>query len=143
MTVVEKSVLIEHTPAQMFALVDHVEDYPKFLPWCGGSEVTERTEVLTVARVDIAYRGIKSFFATSNTKEFPQRMRIHLKEGPFTRMEGHWYFTALGESACKIEFCLHYEFSNQMLARIMGPVFNHIADSMVESFVNRAREIYA
>jgi ribosome-associated toxin RatA of RatAB toxin-antitoxin module len=66
-------------------------------------------------------------------------MRIHLREGPFTRMEGHWRFTPLGETACKIEFSLHYEFSSQILARIMGPVFNQIAETMVESFVNRAR----
>ena len=143
MSVVEKSVLIERTPAQMIALVDKVEDYPDFLPWCGGSEVIERTEARTVARIDIAYRGIRSFFATSNDKEYPQAMRIHLKDGPFTRMEGHWRFIALGDAACKIEFCLHYEFSSQMLAKVMGPVFSQIADSMVESFVIRARETYA
>ncbi len=139
MTVVEKSVLIERTPAQMFALVDRVEDYPQFLPWCGGSEVLERTEVLTVARLHVAYRGIKSQFSTNNAKEYPLNMRIHLREGPFTRMEGHWRFTPLGETACKIEFSLHYEFSSQILARMMGPVFNQIAETMVESFVNRAR----
>ena len=143
MSVVEKTVLIERTPAQMFALVDHVEDYPKFLPWCGGTEVIERTEQLTVARIDIAYRGITSFFATSNAKEYPERMRTHLKEGPFTRMEGHWRFIPLGATACKIEFHLHYEFSSHMLAKLMGPVFNQIAESMVESFVKRAGERYA
>lgn len=142
MPVVEKSILIEHTPAQMFDLVDRVEDYPGFLPWCSGTEVLERTPVLTVAALSIAYRGIKSFWATSNTKEYPQLMRIHLKDGPFTRMEGHWRFIALGETACKVEFVLHYEFTSQMLAKMLGPVFNSIAETMVESFVKRAREIY-
>jgi ribosome-associated toxin RatA of RatAB toxin-antitoxin module len=142
MTVVEKSVLIECTPAQMFALVDAVEDYPVFLPWCGGSEVFARTEHVTEARIDIVYRGIKSFFATRNDKEFPQRMRLHLLDGPFTRMEGHWNFIALGEQGCKIEFCLHYEFSSATLAKIMGSVFNQIAQSMVDSFVTRARQLY-
>lgn len=143
MTVVEKSVLIEHTQTQMFALVDRVEDYPNFLPWCGGSLVTERSDSVTVARIEIAYGGIRSYFCTRNTKEYPGSMRIHLTEGPFTRMEGHWRFTALGETACKIEFRLHYEFSSQVLSRLIGPVFSPIADNMVESFVSRARIVYA
>lgn len=142
MSVVEKSVLIECTPAQMFALVDQVEDYPDFLPWCGGSQVLERTELQTVARIDIAYRGIRSFFATRNVKDYPSSMRIHLQDGPFRRMEGHWRFIALGDSACKIEFCLRYEFSSSVLSKALGPVFNQIADSMVESFVARARDHY-
>ena len=142
MPVVEKSILIEHTPEQMFDLVDRVEDYPGYLPWCSSTEVLERTPVLTVAALRIDYRGIKSSWATSNAKEYPQLMRIHLKEGPFTRMEGHWRFIALGESACKVEFVLRYEFTSHILARMLGPVFNSIAETMVESFVKRAREIY-
>lgn len=142
MPIVEKSVLIERTPAQMFELVDHIEDYPKFLPWCGGTEVHERSSVLTVATLRIAYRGIDSFWTTSNAKEHPNVMRIHLKEGPFTRMEGHWRFTPLGEAACKVEFLLHYEFSSQMLAKVLGPVFNTIAETLVESFVKRTRQLH-
>jgi ribosome-associated toxin RatA of RatAB toxin-antitoxin module len=142
MPIVEKSVLIERTPSQMFELVDHIEDYPKFLPWCGGTEVHERSPVLTVATLRIAYRGIDSFWTTSNTKENPHVMRIHLKDGPFTRMEGHWRFTPLGEAACKVEFLLHYEFSSQVLARVLGPVFNSIAETLVESFVKRTRQLH-
>ena len=105
--------------------------------------IYQQAEQRTVARIDIAYRGIKSFFSTTNDKEYPERMRIHLKEGPFTRMEGHWSFTPLGQTACKIEFHLHYEFSNHILSKMMGPVFNQIAESMVESFVSRAGVLYA
>lgn len=142
MPVVEKSVLIERTPIQMFELVDRVEDYPQFLPWCGGTTLHERTEIKTAATIAIDYRGIRSQFSTANTKEAPRLMRIHLTEGPFTRLEGHWRFTPLGELACKVEFGLHYEFSSKVLAKVLGPVFNHIADTFVESFVKRARQVY-
>lgn len=142
MSVVEKSVLIERTPAQMFDLVDRVEDYPAFLPWCGGTTLLERSEAVTAAAIRIAYRGITAQFSTRNTKEAPWLMRIHLTEGPFTRLEGHWRFTPLGAAACKIEFVLHYEFAGRVLAKMLGPVFNHIADTLVESFVRRASEIY-
>jgi ribosome-associated toxin RatA of RatAB toxin-antitoxin module len=142
MAVVEKSVLIERTASQMFELVDRVEDYPKFLPWCGGTELIERTATKTAARLHIDYHGIKAQFATENTKEPPRWMHIELREGPFRSMDGSWQFTPLGETACKVEFRLHYEFSSRMLEKVLGPVFHHIANTFVESFVKRAQQIH-
>lgn len=142
MAVVEKSVLIERSVVEMFDLVDRVEDYPKFLPWCGGTELIERTDVKTIARIHINYHGAKAHFSTENAKESPHWMRITLREGPFKHMDGGWSFTPLGDSACKVGFRLHYEFSSKLLERVLGPVFNHIAGTFVESFVKRARQIY-
>ncbi len=142
MAVVEKSVLIERSAAQMFELVDAVEDYPKFLPWCGGTELLERSDTRTAARIHINYHGIKAHFATANDKEAPRRMDIRLTEGPFKHMDGGWIFTPLGETACKVEFRLHYEFSSKLLEKVLGPVFHRITETFVESFVKRANQIH-
>lgn len=143
MAVVEKSVLIERTPAQMFELVDRVEDYPRFLPWCGGTELLERTDSCTAARIHIDYHGVKANFSTRNDKEAPRWMDIRLTEGPFRKMDGGWKFTPLGEAACKVEFRLHYEFSSKLLEKALGPVFHRIVDTFVDSFVKRAHQIHA
>ncbi len=142
MAVVEKSVLIERSAAQMFELVDRVEAYPEFLPWCGGMQVFERSEARTSARLDINYHGLRAHFATTNAKVYPHSMAISLDDGPFKHMDGGWRFTPLGESACKVEFRLHYEFSSKLLEKALGPVFNHIASTLVESFVKRAKQIH-
>jgi len=142
MALVEKSVLIERTPAQMFLLVDRVEDYPAFLPWCGGTELHERTATHTSATLHINYHGLKSHFSTENTKQEPVLMDIRLTHGPFAHMDGHWRFTPLGDTACKVEFRLHYEFSSNLLEKALGPVFNHIANTFVDSFVKRAQKVY-
>lgn len=142
MAEVKKQVLIEFTPAQMFALVDRCEDYPQFLPWCGGAEVSQRTDTLTVATLHISYHGIKAHFSTENTKLPPQEMHIRLKEGPFSHLDGCWRFIPLGETACKVEFNLHYQFSSKLLEKALGPVFNHIASTFVESFIKRAQQVY-
>jgi ribosome-associated toxin RatA of RatAB toxin-antitoxin module len=142
MAVVEKSVLIERTAKQMFELVDNVADYPKFLPWCDGVDIHERNENTTVATLHINYHGLKAHFSTSNYKEAPSRMDMTLRDGPFKHLDGKWRFIPLGTTACKIEFCLHYEFSNRMLETVLGPVFNHIANTFVESFVKRAQSVY-
>ena len=142
MASVKKIVLIEFTPAQMFELVDRCEDYKQFLPWCGGAEVHERTDAITHATLHVSYHGIKTHFTTENEKTYPTLMRIHLKEGPFRHLDGTWRFTALGDAACKIEFELHYEFSSRLLEKVLGPVFNHIANTFVDSFVKRAATVY-
>ncbi|MBL8437671.1 MAG: type II toxin-antitoxin system RatA family toxin [Zoogloeaceae bacterium] len=142
MAAVKKIVLIEFTPAQMFELVDQVERYPEFLPWCGGTEVLARTASMTGARIHINYHGIKAHFATENDKHPPNRMSIRLTEGPFRHLDGMWQFTPLGETACKIEFQLNYEFASKLLEKAVGPVFSHIANTFVDSFVKRAEQVY-
>ncbi|MCP5236071.1 MAG: type II toxin-antitoxin system RatA family toxin [Zoogloeaceae bacterium] len=142
MASVKKIVLIEFTPAQMFELVDRCEDYAQFLPWCGGADVHQRTAEITHATLHVTYHGIKTHFTTENEKEYPKLMRIRLKEGPFRHLDGTWRFVALGDKACKIEFELHYEFASRLLEKVLGPVFSHIANTFVDSFVKRAGTVY-
>ena len=142
MNKVEKTVLVMHSTEQMFALVDAVEDYPKFLPWCGGIDLLERTETSTSATLHINYHGLKQNFTTQNIKTFPNSMEINLKNGPFKHLDGSWRFTPLQADACKIEFRLHYEFASSFLEKIIAPVFNHIAATFVDGFVARADIVY-
>lgn len=142
MAMVEKSVLIEHSAQQMFDLVNEVEDYPGFLPWCSQTRVEFRDASRTVATLHINYRSVKSHFTTENEKEIPLRMRIKLVDGPFRRLEGLWHFRPLAENACKIEFRLSYDFSSKMFEKVIGPVFSQIANTFVDAFVKRADEVY-
>lgn len=142
MAMVEKSVLIAHSAQEMFDLVDAVEDYPKFLPWCSQTRVDFRDETKTVATLHISYLSVKSHFTTENDKIVPSSMSLHLVDGPFRRLEGIWRFKRLSEHACKIEFQLSYEFSSKMFEKIIGPVFSQIANTFVDAFVRRADEIY-
>ena len=138
---ITKTVLVEHTQEKMFELVDAVERYPEFLPWCGGSSVSHRDDTVTRATLHINYRGIKQSFTTQNSKSPPRVMSVKLVEGPFRSLDGEWRFLPL-QGGCKIEFRLRYEFYSRILERLVGPVFNYIANTMVDSFVRRAEVLY-
>ena len=142
MAQVLKSVLVGFSAEQMYTLVDSVEKYPEFLPWCGGTDLIQRDENITVARLHIDYHGIKQHFTTENHKQYPSRMKINLKDGPFKHMDGLWEFIPLTANACKINFELNYEFSNSFLDKLIAPVFSHIANTFVDSFVIRAEQIF-
>jgi ribosome-associated toxin RatA of RatAB toxin-antitoxin module len=142
MAVVKKNVLVSFSAEQMFALVDKVEDYPLFLPWCGGVSVAERTDTQLKATLSINYHGIKQSFTTQNVNCPPHTMEMHLVDGPFKQLHGYWTFTALRSDACKIEFDLRYEFSSKLLEHLIGPVFSKITNSFVDAFCERAEVVY-
>jgi len=139
---VNQSVLVEFTPDQMFSLVDSVELYPEFLPWCGGTTLIHRDPMTTRARIFINYHGIRQSFTTENTKRAPAEMLLRLVEGPFRSLEGNWRFTDLAGRGCKIELNLRYEFASRALDRLIGPVFHRIASTLMEAFVKRAGQVH-
>lgn len=139
---VNRSVLVGYSPAQMFDLVDAVERYPEFLPWCGGATVSSRDAVTTRATILISFRGIRQSFTTENTKQVPHEMIMQLVEGPFSKLDGSWRFIALADRGCKVELNLRYEFSSRLIEKVIGPVFGHIAGTLLDAFVGRARQIY-
>jgi ribosome-associated toxin RatA of RatAB toxin-antitoxin module len=142
MASVQKSVLVPYSAEQMFELVAAIEDYPRFLPWCGGAAILERSAEETLARLDINYHGVHTHFVTANRNERPERIAIELREGPFRQLGGTWRFLALAATGSKVELELHYEFSTPVLARLIGPVFTHIAHTFVDAFVRRAEDVY-
>lgn len=142
MALVEKSVLVSHSARQMFDLVDQVEHYAQFLPWCSGTEILSRDEKIVVATVHIDFHHLKQSFTTENIRQTPNVIQIRLREGPFQQLDGLWRFTELTPEASKVELQLHYEFSNKLIENLVNPVFSLIAGSLVDAFVERAEQIY-
>ncbi|PSB92015.1 type II toxin-antitoxin system RatA family toxin [Candidatus Pandoraea novymonadis] len=139
---INKIVIVHHPAEQMYNLVTNVADYPKFLPWCGGVEVRQQDETSMEASIIIDFKGLKHSFATHNKQVRPSLIKMYFVDGPFKRFYGEWKFIELGNDACKIEFLLHYEFSNFLLEKLIGPVFFYITNTLVDSFVKRADRIY-
>lgn len=131
-----------HRAPEMFALVEGIEAYPRFLPWCGSTRIVERREELVIASIEIAYGGVRQSFTTENRHAAPHEIVITLRDGPFRALDGAWRFRPLGDDACKVEFELHYEFASRTLERLVGPVFTHIANSFIDAFVRRAEQLY-
>ena len=144
---VRKSVLLWYSPREMYDLVTGVEDYPKFLPWCNRAEVLERHEGGATARLGLAYAGVHHAFTTRNVHEKPQSVSVSLVDGPFSMLEGQWSFLPLGDqavdrAACKVGLDLRYAFSSKALEAVVSPVFDRIAHTLVDSFVQRAEQVY-
>lgn len=142
---VNKSVLIWYSPEEMFALVTDVQHYPEFLPWCEHTQVLEQDETGMTAEVGMSLGGLRKSFVTRNTHEDGRKVSMRLLKGPFSRLEGHWIFHPVGDGsqrACRVELQLDYGFDSAALAAVIGPVFDRIANSMVDAFIKRAEAVY-
>lgn len=145
MKTVQKSVLIWYSAAEMFALVTDIPSYPEFLPWCDKASVLEETPQGMTAKVGLSLAGLSQSFTTRNIHEKDRKVSLELVDGPFSRLDGQWDFTPVGdgkERACKVNLNLRYDFDNAALAALVGPVFDKIAGSLVDAFVKRATQVY-
>jgi ribosome-associated toxin RatA of RatAB toxin-antitoxin module len=140
---VKKSVLVPYSAATMFELVDRVELYPQFLPWCAGTHTLAVRADGKTARIDIEYQGVRAHFTTDNVNRANESIVITLRDGPFRHLHGEWRFSPLARDACKVELALAYEFATDLLERAVGPVFSHIVNTFIDAFVRRAEAIHS
>lgn len=141
---VHKTVVLPYSAQQMYDLVEKVENYPQFLPWCGGVVVHQRSETSLEATITIAFKGLRQIFRTSNVNAPPHSMHMTFKDGPFRHFTGQWRFEHLGEleQGVRVRFDLDYEFSNKLVSLAIGPVFGVIAQTFIDGFVKRAKVVY-
>lgn len=142
MTTIKKTVIAPYSAEQMFALVDTVEEYPQFLPWCSRAEVLRREGDILEAVLHMDYMKIRQHFGTRNHNTPGREIRMQLLNGPFKHLSGYWQFQPLGATGCKIRFELEYEFAGAILSKLIGPVFSHISNSLVSSFLKEAQRRY-
>jgi ribosome-associated toxin RatA of RatAB toxin-antitoxin module len=149
---VHKSILLWYSPREMYDLVVAVDRYPQFLPWCERAEVLAQQGDTMTARLHLAYAGVRQAFTTRNEHVPSQQVRVRLVEGPFSTLDGQWQFHAIGrtgsrddggeQNACRIEFELSYAFANMAFEVVLSPVFDKVADTLVDRFVQRAEQVY-
>ena len=139
---IHKSALVPYLPRDMFALVADIEAYPEFLPWCTEARVLARQGNQVTARVALAKSGIRQSFVTRNVQKECERIDMHLVEGPFKRLRGFWSFEPVGSHGCVVALNLEFELASKLLAVTFGKVFHSIANSLIDAFCTRARELH-
>lgn len=139
---VSRSALVPHSAEQMYALVEDVEAYPDFLPWCVGSTLHSRDEEFIEASLELQRGGIRKSFRTRNGLNPGRAMSIALVGGPFRQLDGNWLFEQLGDDGCKVSLELEFEFENRVTDTLFGRYFEDTCNSLIDSFISRAHEKY-
>ncbi|WP_339490307.1 type II toxin-antitoxin system RatA family toxin [Pseudomonas sp. EL_65y_Pfl2_R95] len=141
-THIQRSALLPYPAQALYDLVNDVASYPEFLPWCSASEVLEVSDVLMVASLEVAKAGFSQRFVTRNTLVPGQSIELNLEDGPFSHFHGRWDFKPLGDKACKISLDLTFDYSGSIVRATLGPLFNQAANTLVDAFCQRAKNLY-
>lgn len=139
---IQRSALVPYSPEQMFELVNDIEAYPRFLPWCRSARVLSRGDNWIRARLEMARGALHRSFTTNNTLTPHRHIRIELVDGPFRRLQGDWHFEPAGQGGCRVSLDLEFEFAGRMFSAVAGPIFSQIASTLVDAFRRRADEIH-
>lgn len=143
MSHIKRNALVHYSPAEMYKLVNGVNDYASFLPWCRSSTVKSESDEEMVASVEIAKGVLNKTFTTHNKLFKDERIELSLIDGPFKKLSGYWQFDTLKtENACRVNLELDFEFDSAMMSIAAKPIFTQIANSLVDSFCKRAVEVY-
>ncbi|HDN69452.1 MAG TPA: type II toxin-antitoxin system RatA family toxin [Gammaproteobacteria bacterium] len=142
MELIDRSALLPYTTDEIYALVSDILTYPEFLPWCSGTEILSQEGEELSARIGFSVGGVSQSFTTRNRLQPGKEIAMQLVDGPFSQLEGRWRFEPLGDAGCKISLLLEYDFSSKMVSLVVGPVFNKIANTLVDAFQKRAVEVY-
>ena len=139
---VSRNALVPYSAANMFVLVNDIQSYPQFLPWCRSVNIISQSDDEIRATLEMAKGALSKSFSTCNRLQPNKMVEIRLLDGPFRHLEGFWRFHPLAENACKVSLDLEFEFSSRLLQATVGPLFSQIADTMVDAFCKRARQVY-
>ncbi|MES2818657.1 MAG: type II toxin-antitoxin system RatA family toxin [Pseudomonadota bacterium] len=141
-THIQRSALLPYPARLLYDLVNDVARYPQFLPWCSATEVLEVSETHMLASLAVAKAGLSQRFVTRNQLVVGQSIEMNLEEGPFTQLHGVWTFKALGDKACKISLDLTFEYAGPLVRATLGPLFNQAANTLVDAFCQRAKQLH-
>ena len=141
-TKINRSALLPYPAQALFEMVNDVQRYPEFLPWCRGDEILEESVEAMRAELIIAKAGLTQRFTTQNLLVPGERIEMQLVSGPFSHLNGIWTFHPLSDNASKISLDLEFDYSGAIMRATLGPLFNHAANTMVDAFCQRARQLY-
>ena len=142
MAMIQRKMQVPYSAAQMFGLVDDVDHYKNFLPWCKDSQVLSRTDDEVRATLTLAAKGLQKSFTTCNRLQKNKMIEITLINGPFRHLEGFWLFHDESEKSSTIQFDLEFEFSSKFLGLAFSPVFHQVANTLIDAFAKRAAQLH-
>ena len=142
MTDINKSKVVSYSQEQMYKLVNDIESYSEFIPWCVSSHIESCLPDELHATLAFSRGGLHKSFTTLNRLQPHKMIEIRLVNGPFKHLEGFWRFDSVGEGQCRVSLDLEFEFTSRLVGMVFGPIFHQIANTLVEAFCQRAEVVY-
>ena len=138
MDYINKSEEINVSHELIFSLINNVEDYHTFLPWCSDSKIISDNGNKMLAEIEISKNFINWKFSTENTYDLNKKINIKLIDGPFNHLDGYWEFKKIDNYNTTVDLYLEYKFDSRLIELSIKPIFSNIMSSILDSFISEA-----
>ena len=140
--------IVNFTAKQMYELVADIDNYREFLPWCNDSKIIEVTNIdnekkTLIADLEIGYKDLVYTYRSNvllNNQDLT--IKVDFIHGPFKNLDNSWIFKKIDDQSCEIEFFIDFELNVGVLNLLISKFFDKAFKKMVNSFENRANQIY-
>ena len=139
---ISRHAIVPYTPAEMYDLVNDIESYAQFIPWCFSSTIHSNVDNEIQATLCFSRGGLKKCFTTCNRSQPNKMIDVRLVKGPFKRLQGYWRFDQVSETSSKVSLDMEFEFAGRLISFAFGPLFQQVANTLVDYFRKRAIEVY-
>ncbi|OGT31270.1 MAG: hypothetical protein A3E87_10185 [Gammaproteobacteria bacterium RIFCSPHIGHO2_12_FULL_35_23] len=141
MTTLHRLAMVPYSAENMYRLIDDIESYPNFLPWCTQTKILEKNDQEIIATIELSAAGMHKSFTTRNKLIPNQRIEMQHVEGPFKHLSGVWTLIPVAKG-CQVKLDLEFEVHSGLAGKIFGMLYNKVADKLVESFCEQADKLY-
>ena len=99
----------------IFDLINNVDEYENFLPWCSSSNILSGDDKTMSAEIKISKSLVNWKFTTKNIIQKYKIINLQLIDGPFTHLEGYWKFDEIDKYNTNVTLYLEYKFDNKLI----------------------------
>lgn len=141
MTVIKQEGTAPCPASQFFRLIDQIESYPQFLPWCKEAKVINRAPNAIQGSVLINKYGLSFHCPFTYTLNAKNEILVGLPAGgPFYSVSGAWRFNdANNQTQFSFELNLEHK-DTWWMNFVMLPILKNEIKNLIKSFEQQARK---
>tara|TARA_X000001036_G_C20588302_1_gene769662 strand:+ start:453 stop:875 length:423 start_codon:yes stop_codon:yes gene_type:complete len=137
---IKKEAIILEDIEKVFNIVNRVDLYKNFVPYCVDSIIISEENNQMQARLDFNLKGLKTTFTTQNIIENNKIIQMKLVDGPFKYLDGEWKFTEIDDKTL-IELKINYEVQSKIIDYTISKSLEKIMDYLVKAFVSESKKL--
>jgi|TARA_B100000586_G_C19849931_1_gene318212 ribosome-associated toxin RatA of RatAB toxin-antitoxin module len=134
---IKKEAIILKDVETVFNIVNRVELYKNFVPYCVKSEIILEENNFMEAKLEFNLKGLITSFTTRNEICENEYINMKLIDGPFKYLDGKWEFKSIDKKTI-IYLIINYEADSKIVEYTVGKSLEKITNYLLKAFINES-----
>ena len=118
----------------IFTLINQVDKYSDFLPWCNDIIIKEKTQKYIITEVKVGFQNINEKYLCKVLLYPKKRILLDYISGPFEYLEIDWKFSKISKNKTEVNFFCNFRFQSLFLRLCTSFFLEKAVKKMVGAF---------